>query len=381
MAARSAAPGTAKRNANDSGDVLGRRALNRALLERQMLLRRADLSAAEAIERLVGMQAQAPYAPYVGLWTRLDGFRTDDLSTLLLDRRAVRTVVMRSTVHLLTAGDSLALRPLMQPVLERQYRGSQYSKRLAGLDTDAIAAAGRALLEEKPRTIAEAGKLLCERWPGADAESIAHLLRTALPLVQVPPRGVWGRGGLPLCTTAEHWLGRPLAPDPSPDEVMLRYLRAFGPASVADVQAWSGLTRMREVADRLRPHLRTFRDEAGTELLDVEDGPLPDPDTPAPVRYLPEYDNALLSHADRTRIITPEQSARVFTRGALLVDGFARGAWTIARAKGGVATLKIEMFAKLSKPERAEVEDEGARLLVFAADDAKARDIELRVVG
>jgi len=379
MGAR-AAQGAEGRSAKAVGDVLSRRALNRALLERQMLLRRADLSAADAIERLVGMQAQAPYAPYVGLWTRLAGFRTDDLSALLLDRRAVRTVAMRSTVHLLTADDCLALRPLMQPVLERQYRGSQYSKRLAGMETDAIVAAGRALLEERPRTITDAGKVLCDRWPGADAESVAHLLRTALPLVQVPPRGVWGRGGLPLCTTAEHWLGRPLAPDP-PDEMMLRYLRAFGPASVADVQAWSGLTRLREVADRLRPRLRVFRDEAGTELLDVEDGPRPDPETPAPVRYLPEYDNTLLSHADRTRIITPGQSARVFTRGALLVDGFVRGALSIARAKGGVVTLKIDPFAKLSKPERAEVEDEGARLLAFAADDAKAREIELGMGG
>jgi len=380
MAARAAARGAAGRGTAGSGGVLTRRALNRALLRRQMLLCRADLSAADAIERLVGMQAQAPYAPYVGLWTRLSGFRADDLSALLLDRRAVRIVAMRFTVHLLTGRDCLALRPLMQPVLERQFRGSAYGKRLAGMDADAIAVAGRALLEGRPLTITDAGKRLCERWPEADGESIAHLLRTALPLVQVPPRGVWGRGGLPLCTTAEHWLGRPLAANPSPGEMMLRYLRAFGPASVADVQAWSGLTRLREVAGRLRPRLRTFRGEDGNELFDVEDGPLPDPDTPAPVRYLPEYDNALLAHAERSRIIAREHAPRVFTRGALLVDGFVRGAWTIVRAKG-VATLKVETFAQPSKPERAEVEDEGARLLDFAAGEAKGREIEWKAAG
>ncbi len=359
-------------------DVLGKRALNRALLERQMLLRRAGHSAEAAIERLVGMQAQSPNAPYVGLWTRLERFRTDDLATLLLERRAVRIVLMRGTVHLVTARDCLELRPLMAPVLEQQLRGSQYGKRLAGLDVDAILAAGRALLEERPLTITDAAKVLQERWPDADSDSVAHALRAYLPLVQVPPRGVWGKGGMPLCTTAEHWLGRPLAADPSPDEVMLRYLAAFGPASVADVQAWSGLTRLREVAERLRPYLRTFRDEHGTELLDIPDAPLPDADTPAPVRYLPEYDNALLSHADRTRIVTPEQSRRVFTRGALLVDGFVRGAWTIRTARG-TATLRVEAFARLSGSERAEVEEEGGRLLEFAAAGAKAREIELTV--
>jgi hypothetical protein len=243
---------------------------------------------------------------------------------------------------------------------------------------DAIVAAGRALLEDQPRTITDAGKVLQERWPDADPESVAHALRVWLPLVQVPPRGVWGKGGLPLCTTAEQWLDRPLAAEPSVDEVMLRYLAAFGPASVADVQAWSGLTRLREVAERLRPRLRTFRDEQGTELLDVPDGPLPDPNTPAPVRYLPEYDNALLSHADRTRIVTPEQGRRVFTRGALLVDGFVRGAWNLRTARG-TATLRVEAFVALEPAERVDVEEEGGRLLDFAAAGAKAREIELTV--
>lgn len=380
MAARLAKTGASGQRAKAGGDVLGQRALNRALLERQMLLRRASTSAEDAIERLVGMQAQAPYSPYVGLWSRLDGFRTDDLAMLLQERRAVRIVLMRSTIHLVTARDCLGLRPVMQPVLEQQLRGSQAGKRLAGLAVDAIVAAGRTLLEERPRTAAEAAALLAERWPGADGESIHHAIRALAPLVQVPPRGVWGQGGLPLCTTAEHWLGRPLSADTGPDETMLRYLAAYGPATVADVQAWSGLTRLREAAERLRPRLRIFRDEHGRELLDIAGAPLPHPDTPAPVRYLPEYDNALLSHADRTRILTPDDGKRIFTRGAVLVDGFVRGRWTVAR-KAATATLRVEAFARLSSAERAEVEEEGARMLAFVAADAKAHEVEMEVAA
>lgn len=380
MAARPATKGGSARGAKASGDVLSRRALNRALLERQMLLRRAPVSAEDAVERLVGMQAQAPHAPYVGLWSRLEGFQVNDLAALLLERRAVRIVLMRSTIHLVTARDCLALRPVMQPALEREFRGQRYAKALAGMDVDAVAAAGRALLEERPRTAAAAAALLAERWPGADADSIHHAIRAMLPLVQLPPRGVWGRGGLPLCATAEHWLGRPLAADPSPDDAILRYLAAYGPATVADVQAWSGLTRLREAAERLRPRLRAFRDERGRELLDVPGAPLPHADTPAPVRYLPEYDNALLSHADRTRILTPADGKRIFTHGAVLVDGFVRGRWTVAR-KGGTATLRVEAFAPLPRAEQAEVEEEGARMLGFSAADAKARVVELEVAA
>jgi hypothetical protein len=380
MAARLAMAGTSKQGAKAAGGVLGQRALNRALLERQMLLRRASTSAEDAVERLVGMQAQAPYSPYVGLWSRLEGFRTEDLAALLLDRRAVRIVLMRSTIHLVTARDCLGLRPVMQPVLEQQLRGSQSGKRLAGLDVRAIVAEGRALLEERPRTAAEAAALLSERWPGADVESIHHAIRALAPLVQVPPRGVWGRGGPPLCTTAEHWLGRALSPETAPDETMLRYLAAYGPATVADVQAWSGLRRLREVAERLRPRLRVFRDQHGRELLDVPGAPLPDPDTPAPVRYLPEYDNALLSHADRTRILTPDHGKRVFTRGAVLVDGFVHGRWTVARSRG-TATLRVEAFARLSPAVRAEVEEEGGRMLGFVAADAAVRGVELEVAA
>jgi hypothetical protein len=210
---------------------------------------------------------------------------------------------MRTTVHLVSVRDYLTLRLLVQPVLERVFRG-QFGRALAGVDLGEVAAAGRALLEERPRARAELRSLLVEHWPGHDADGLGEGVGYLVPLVQVPPRGVWGKSGQATLALTETWLERPLAPDPSPDEMIVRYLAAYGPASAKDVQTWCGLTRLREVTERLRPRLRVFRDENGQELFDVPDAPRPDPDTPAPARFLPEYDNVLLSHADRSRVHT-----------------------------------------------------------------------------
>jgi len=368
------------RGRSGSGDLLSRRALNRALLERQLLLRRWRLPAALAIERLVGMQAQAPDAPYIGLWTRLDGFRHQELAQLITERRAVRTPLMRATVHLVTARDCLALRPVVQPVLARSFAGSPFGQKLKGMDTAPIIAAGRALLAERPHTRSELGARLGERWLGVDAATLAYTVTYLVPLVQVPPRGIWGMSAEATWTTAEAWLSETLDRDPAPDAVILRYLAAFGPASVMDMQLWSGLTRLREVVERLRPQLQIFHDEHGRALYDLLDAPRPNPDTPAPPRFLPEYDNVLLSHADRSRIISDNRHPPLFpgnggALGTLLVDGFFRGTWKIQRHEGR-AILGIELFETLPQHERAALADEGARLLSFAAGDAETHDIE-----
>jgi hypothetical protein len=361
--------------------TITRRALNRATLARQLLLRRDTRSAEQAIGHLVGMQAQNPHPPYVGLWSRLEGFRPDELSQLLLDRKVVRVAVMRGTVHLVTAGDCLTLRPLVQSIYDRDLAtNTTYVRALRGLDLDAVAAAGRDLLGEQHRTPQELGKLLAERWPNSEPSALAHAIRGKVPLVQVPPRGLWGASGRTTYATAESWLGRPVERDPSLDDLVLRYLAAFGPASVMDAQAWSGLTRLGEVVERLRPRLVTFRDEGGRELFDLPEAPRPDPDTNAPVRFLPEFDNVLMAHADRTRFATEDDRRRIVTPngvppGYLFVDGYLRGTWRITRQRD-TATLVVRVFRALSKRAASTVTNEGGRLLRFAATGA-THDVQL----
>jgi hypothetical protein len=365
--------------------VLEQRALNRALLGRQLLLRRAGMTPLEAVAHLAGMQAQAPNAPYVGLWTRLEGFRPAELARLMTDRAVVRTHLMRNTVHLVTARDCLSVGDLFRPLYERRFASSPFAPKLAGVDLPALADAGRALLAEGPHTRAELGDLLAERWPGRERASLAYAVTHSVPTVQVPPRGIWGSAGPAAFTTTEAWLGAPPAPGTRDvlDRMVLRYLAAFGPATVRDAQTWSGLTRLGEVADRLRPRLRTFRDGDGRELIDLPDAPIPDQDTPAPPRFLPEYDNVLLSHADRSRVIPVSRSVPLppgpgGSSGTVLVDGLWQATWKITRTpESGAAVLRVEPFGHLSRGEAAAVAEEGARLLCFVAEDADDHDVHI----
>ena len=343
-----------------------------------MLLRRRRVDALGAVERLVGMQAQVPRDPYVALWSRLDRFRPESLAEPIAERRAVRMTLLRGTLHLVTADDALVLRPLVQPVVERTLYGSSPLRTAVGtVDVDDLLAMLEDQFAEGPRTRAQLVPAIAERWPDRDASSLGYAMYL-LPTVQVTPRGIWGRSGASAFTTVERWLGRPIGRTTEPDEMIIRYLTAFGPSAVADAQSWSGLTGLKSVFERLRPRLRTFRDERGRELFDVPGAPLPDRETPAPVRFLPEYDNVQLAHDDRSRIMPP--GLKGWTEvgwGSILLDGFGAARWK-AELDRDRATLWIEPFAKVARDDRAHVAEEGERLLAFLAPETDRRDVRFR---
>jgi hypothetical protein len=367
----------ARRSDSSAAPFLDRLALNRALLARQHLLGRTAMDVPAMLEHLVGMQAQLPEDPYLGLWSRLDAFDPESLSSLIARRDAVRILVMRGTIHLLTANDALVLRPLTQQVLERSLRGNQL-RYLEGVDLGEVEALSRRLVAERPRSTVELGRALAERWPGRDPSTLAIAARMLVPLLQVPPRGLWGGRGQPTLAELTAWVGRPLVSDPSIDEVVVRYLRAFGPASTADMRTWSGITGLRAAFERLRPGLRVFEDERGRELFDVPDGLLPDPATPAPVRYLPVYDNLVLSHDDRSRVVpTTIGSALPIGQeniGSVLIDGFIGARWRLRRERRSIR-MAVELLRPVSRATLVEVEAEGARALGFLARDMSGQEL------
>ncbi|KAA2247679.1 winged helix DNA-binding domain-containing protein [Solihabitans fulvus] len=357
---------------------LSRRVLNRTLLARQFLLGRTTLPALDVLTHLVAMQAQEPNWPYVGLWTRVAGFRHDELESLLRDRHVVRSTALRSTQHLVGAEDFRWLRPLVQPVLDRTARAPYFARETAGLEPAELDALGRELLAGRTLSRQQLGARLVERWPGRDGRRLAAAVELRQPMTHQPATGSWGRWGNPTAisvTLAEDWLRRPMHAAPPMETLVHRYLAAFGPATVADLQAWSGLTRLREVVDGLRAGLRVLRDEHDRELFDLPDAPLADPDTPAPVRFLPAFDNVLLGHADRTRVISDEHRALVMPGGAMvrptfLVDGRVRGVWRVA----GPA-LRLSPFGPLARSDRDAVLAEAGRLHPFVAPPGSAPDI------
>jgi len=362
--------------------VLSNRALNRATLARQLLLERSTHSITDTVEHLVGMQAQSAQSWYVGLWSRLENFHAEDASDLLARRELVRMSLTRGTIHLVTSRDAWGLRPLMQPAFDRILAGS-YAKGVRGVDYGELAKAASAVLSEAPRTAAELAGLLAPLWPQHDPKSLAMAAHAQLALVQVTPRGLWHASGRPAHTTLAAWLGGTQPPYKLAD-VLLRYLGAFGPASVADMQTWSGLSHLREVVEPLRPQLAVFRAEDGRELFDLPDAPRPDPDTPAPPRFLYDYDNVALSHADRTRFISEEDRKALLERlgayvfGGVTVDGVFAGIWRSrkeGRAKRS-AVLSIELAHAIPERAKAELAEEGQQLIAFLAEDADRRDVQ-----
>ncbi len=359
--------------------VLKLRELNRATLARQMLLERETLPVPAAIERLVGLQAQLALPPFIGLWTRVRDFRRENLADLIESRVVIKATLMRATLHLLTAEDYLRFRAALQPVLlgaasaiARQ-RGEDF-------DLDKVLKAARRYIGEKPRTFAEISEMVTKLMPEHDVGAMRYSVRTHLPLVQVPVNSGWSYPNKPEFTLAESWIGRSISNKDNLRDLVFRYLAAFGPASVTDMQTWSGLPKLKETFEKLKPELQTYRDEGRRELFDLPDLALLAEDITAPVRFLPEFDNLLLSHSNRTRVIADEHRSKVYLPGlrvaaTILVDGFVCGVWKIEKAKN-VATLVIEPFDKLTRRDRAALIDEGDQLVRFI--EAKAKSFEVR---
>jgi hypothetical protein len=353
--------------------TLTRRALNRALLARQMLLKREPLAPLEAMERLVAMQAQQLRPPFIGLWTRLEGFQSPMLDALLRERKVVRATLLRATLHMLSARDYLAFRQTMQPALTAAMQ-SILKTRAAELDIDAVAAAAVRRFRGAPQTFQQLRESLVAEFPGLDERAMGYLARTCIPLVMTPDAS----GS--TFTLAAEWLGCAVPATGRVDDLMLRYLAAFGPATVADAQTWSGLGKLKPVFERLRPKLAVFRDENGRELFDAAGAPLPPEETPAPVCFLPGFDNVILGHADRSRIIADEHRPRVVTRNlqvlpVVLVDGFAAGTWSIAQTKTKAA-LEVALFGSVTARVRKDMEAEASRLMDFL-DLPPRRDVKI----
>ncbi|SCF56429.1 winged helix DNA-binding domain-containing protein [Streptomyces sp. Ncost-T10-10d] len=360
--------------------TLSLRTLNRALMDRQFLLERTDRTPLEVIGRLVALQAQEPNWAYIGLWSRIHAFTQAQLTALLEGRQVVRSGLLRSTQHFAAADDFRRLRPLLQPVLDRTANSPHFTRNSTDLDAASLVAEGLDLLAGGTLSRKELARRLAERHPGRDGRVLAGQVELRTPLVHGAATGTWGSWGNRSAisvTPVEVWLGRPMATAATPaaardsaKELIRRYLAAFGPAGVKDVQTWCGLTRLGEVVAEMRAELRHYSGPDGRDLIDLADAELPDPETPAPVRLLPAFDNALLGHADRTRVISDEDRKRVMpgqarVRPTFLVDGRVHGTWSL-----GAGTLRLTPFRPLHATDRAALEHEADRLLPFAGGRA-----------
>ncbi|MBX5457663.1 MAG: AlkZ family DNA glycosylase [Thermogemmatispora sp.] len=366
--------------------ILNRRQLNRATLACQWLLERVAVSPLEASEHLIGLQAQLPAPPFIGLWTRLRHFRQRELLDLLQRRKIVRATLMRATLHLVSAADYVRFRPALQPALTRSLQ-SFFRRGGDPAVQSAVLEAARSLLQEGPSTFAALRQRLAERFPELAPAYIAYLVRMQLPLVQVPDQEPWGFSTNPRYADASDWLreeGEPWPPEEGMSLLVRRYLAAFGPASLKDLQTWSGLTGLASLVRSLRADLCLYRDEQGQELFDLPNQPLPPEDLPAPLRFLPEFDNLLLAHADRERILPAAYRRAVLlppgrVLPTILVDGFVAGTWTVQRQRDRHKLL-ITPFVSLAAGQRDELVAEGERLLAFLSPEAEAERAEVEIL-
>lgn len=354
--------------------MLTQRELNRATLSRQMLLERADRGIVETAEFLLGQQAQQTHDPYIGLWSRLIGFRHEKLTELIVGKALVRATTMRGTLHLHTPADLAGLRVLIQPVLERMWQGN-FRRRFGDNDQEAVLAAAREVIDREPMTAGAVGKELAPHFPTAEPLAMTVLLQVREALVQVPPTRIWGSGHAPLLMRAERYLG-PVTSDLDLPTLVRRYLAAHGPASVNDMQSWCGLTKLGEVFEAIGSELVTFENVDGRLLYDLPDAQRPGADAPAPVRFMPLYDNAFLGFDDRRRFLLPGRRADFLTdaKPAVVVDGLIAGGWAI-EAKKKQARLVVKPFRKLTKREVAEVEREGLAFLRFMEEHAESHEV------
>ena len=342
------------------------RARNRTLLLRQHLLERTDASALAMVEHLLGLQAQDNLPPYLSLAARIEGFDPRELSSALEERTAVRFFTMRGTVHVLTAADAITLRPWVQPFLDRVNERSRISEPSHHVPIEEFRAAVQDVLAGDPVPFAALKEALVARFPDAPAEALGHRARERVPMLQVPPRGRWRRSGGVVYALADRWLGVPFV-EPDVPSLVRRYLLAYGPATAADMTTWSGVTRLGPVFTTLAPELETHSDAAGKVLYDVPGAPIADPEAPAPARLLGKYDNVWLSHADRDRVATMEKRRLWMgpnggVGNALLVDGEMEGLWSVVDGR-----VSLDLWRRLSRSERSEVDDEVARVEALLA--------------
>jgi winged helix DNA-binding protein len=339
-----------------SQKILSNQALNRATLARQMLLERQNIKPLAAIEKLAGMQAQLARPPFIGLWSRIEGFQREDLLRLIERGDVVRATWIRATIHLLSRRDYIKFRSTIQAALSG---GMPVLRKGASFDEAALLAVGREFFAD-PRTFDEFRKLLLERDPKCDERTTAYAVRLHLPMTIDRAEGRWG-----YTSASKFRVAEPVDTEKRIEDLVLRYLAAFGPASVNDMQIWSAMRNLRAVFESMRSKLVTFRDERGKELFDLPKAPRPDEDVEAPVRFLPDYDNLTLAYADRTRVIADDHRKHMFTKNlgvlpAFLVDGVVSGTWKIERKK-----LTLNPFVKLSRKVKAELDEEGEKLVEF----------------